>query len=128
MSTDPSSNDGIQAAESPREAGGAVAKITTEPVEAKAEPATATVEPARDVTGAKRASFQGFTKDAMELLIGILLPTIFGLFAVISVQYAGVANDQSQMANQLALLSLCAANIVSYPCSSVCSRPPPPAI
>jgi hypothetical protein len=40
------------------------------------------------------------------------LPVLFGLFGVFSLQAAGVANDQSLVANQLALLSLCSGNSV----------------
>lgn len=51
--------------------------------------------------------------ETQVFLTNIYYPIIFGLFAVFSLQATGVSNDQSQIANQLALLSLCAGNFVS---------------
>lgn len=50
-------------------------------------------------------------------ITGVLLPVLFGLFATIfaigSLQFAGTANDRSVVADRMALLSLCQANLVS---------------
>jgi hypothetical protein len=43
---------------------------------------------------------------------GYYLPVFFGAFGVSALEAAGVANDQSLVANQLALLSLCSGNSV----------------
>ena len=43
----------------------------------------------------------------MTFSAGILLPIILGFITVPALLVAGVANDQSQYANQIALLSLC---------------------
>lgn len=52
--------------------------------------------------------------ETQDFLSTIYYPIGFGLFAVFaSLQASGVSNDQSQVANQLALLSLCAGNFVS---------------
>ena len=47
------------------------------------------------------------------LFIGIFVPIGLSVFTILSLQYAGIANDQSQVANQLSLLSLCSGNLVS---------------
>lgn len=38
---------------------------------------------------------------------GVILPILLGSFTIPSLLIAAAANDQSQVANQLALLSLC---------------------
>ena len=53
--------------------------------------------------------------DILFKLAAILLfPIAASVFAAESVELAAVANDQSQTANQLALLSLCYGNLVRY--------------
>lgn len=44
--------------------------------------------------------------------MGLIVPIFFGLFTVPALLAAAVANEQSQAANQLALLSLCYNNLV----------------
>lgn len=54
--------------------------------------------------------------NVLEFLIyNFGLPLAVGAFAVLSVQYAATSNDQSQVANQIALLALCYSNSVGYP-------------
>jgi hypothetical protein len=54
----------------------------------------------------------------LDLLLSVLkdyyLPVFFGTFGIFALQAAGVANDQSIVANQLALLSLCYGNSVIF--------------
>lgn len=42
----------------------------------------------------------------------IALTSFATVFAIVSLLFAGIANDQSMVANQIALLSLCAGNLV----------------
>lgn len=52
------------------------------------------------------------SKSAMVLALTVLLPVAGGVFAAMSVSQSSIANDQSQVANQIALLSMCYANSV----------------
>jgi len=47
-------------------------------------------------------------------LRSMMLPIYIGVFTVFSIKYTAVANDQSQVANQIALLGLCSNNAVSH--------------
>jgi len=47
-----------------------------------------------------------------DIITGVFVPVIIGLWGIFVVIVAAEANDQSQMANQLALLSLCYLNSV----------------
>jgi hypothetical protein len=49
---------------------------------------------------------------AEDFMFKFYLPLVLGVVAAPSMMLAGVANDQSQLANQIALLSLCAGNTV----------------
>jgi len=51
-------------------------------------------------------------KDIKDLITGLFVPVLVGIYGGFAVQTAAVANDQSQMANQLTLLSLCYVNSV----------------
>jgi len=48
------------------------------------------------------------------IIYAFCLPLVVGIFAVLSVEYAATSNDQSQVANQIALLALCYSNSVGY--------------
>ncbi|KAL3480071.1 hypothetical protein BJX99DRAFT_221219 [Aspergillus californicus] len=47
----------------------------------------------------------------LAFLAGIVIPIILGIYSLAALNAAGVANEQSQVANQLALLSFCADTI-----------------
>lgn len=79
-------------------------------------------ENAQDVAEAGRPGEQptkkiepsAISKFISTFLTGIMLPIIVGIFVVGGLQAASTANDQSQIANQLAFLSLCYGNPVNY--------------
>ncbi|KAK3314523.1 hypothetical protein B0H66DRAFT_641904 [Apodospora peruviana] len=48
-----------------------------------------------------------------DMIDAVLLPLILGYFVVVSIVVAQTANEQSQMANQIALFSFCADNLGS---------------
>jgi hypothetical protein len=51
-------------------------------------------------------------KQINDMITGAAVPIIVGIYGISMILPAAVANDQSQMANQLALLSLCYVNSV----------------
>lgn len=58
------------------------------------------------------AELSSYSAVILGFSIIILLPVAAAVFAVDSVHLAAIANEQSQVANQLTLLSLCAGNLV----------------
>ena len=59
------------------------------------------IEPGRDRKG-----------DPSSAVVTIGVTLVGMIFVIASLQFAGVANDQSMVANQIALLSLCGGNLV----------------
>lgn len=66
----------------------------------------------RNATPKKEGTPESPWKDIKDLVTGLVVPVLAGIYGGFAVQTAAVANDQSQMANQLALLSLCYINSV----------------
>jgi hypothetical protein len=60
----------------------------------------------------KESKLESSWKDIKDLLTSLMVPILAGIYGGFAVQTAAVANDQSQMANQLAFLSLCYINSV----------------
>lgn len=63
------------------------------------------------------AALQRMEKDSTNSDKQIVTPAfaltfLFGYFSIVGLIAAGAANDQSQIANQLALVSICASNLV----------------
>lgn len=65
-------------------------------------------EPSARVDDAPRLSYS-----AMLFALTVCLPVAGAVFGIMAVNQSSIANDQSQVANQIALLSLCFANSVS---------------
>jgi hypothetical protein len=59
------------------------------------------IKPGRDPIG-----------DLLSATVNIAFTVIGTIFVIVTLLFAGVANDQSMVANQIALLSLCAGNLV----------------
>ncbi|KAF2185954.1 hypothetical protein K469DRAFT_750211 [Zopfia rhizophila CBS 207.26] len=57
-----------------------------------------------------------------SVLLSILLPVYLGLYSVLSIQYTAASNDQSQVANQIALLALCYSNSSSNFCADLLAQ------
>jgi hypothetical protein len=49
-----------------------------------------------------------------SVIVSIIIPVYFGLFGILTIQYTAASNDQSQVANQIALLALCYHNSVGH--------------
>lgn len=56
---------------------------------------------------------QPLSRAAAIFALAVLVPVSGAVFAVMAVNQSAIANDQSQVANQIALLSMCYANSVS---------------
>jgi len=61
-------------------------------------------------------------KQVKDIIINLYLPLLFGIFGFRALQAAGVANDQSFVANQLALLSLCYSNSSTNLCEALLAQ------
>ncbi|KAH8894355.1 hypothetical protein GQ53DRAFT_839953 [Thozetella sp. PMI_491] len=57
----------------------------------------------------KQDAIDHYNELITTFLTGIVLPILLGVFTIPSLMLAAAANDQSQIANQISLMSLCAA-------------------
>ena len=69
-------------------------------------------QPNPDIPSARSHRAISIMDHTSTFLSAFYLPTLFGLFGCAALWAAAVANEQSQVANQLALLSLCSGNYV----------------
>jgi hypothetical protein len=72
-------------------------------------------EPHEEQIGVKE---QPLSRAAAIFALAVLVPVSGAVFAVMAVNQSAIANDQSQVANQIALLSMCYTNSVSL--STLC--------
>jgi len=97
-------------------------------------PPTHSTPPAHSAPQARPTIRRSFTKSAekqipdywesfKDFFKGVYLPVMLAVFAITALQAAAVANDQSQVANQLALLSLCSGSFSSNVCTVLLKDP-----
>lgn len=77
--------------------------------------AASRMEEQKSTNKERRREFEQAKRELIgSVLLSIFLPVYLGLYTVLSIQYTAASNDQSQVANQIALLALCYSNSVGH--------------